>query len=68
MLGRNQDLAIPAIARDEQEVRKQFLRTRRNGEIDFVGSNHVGDLLGRALVQVEADARVSLAKLSDHVG
>ena len=59
MIFRHDDLAIPVVARHEQQVAEQVARARRDREIDFVGRDHVGNLFGGALVQVQIDPRVS---------
>jgi hypothetical protein len=37
-------------------------------EVDAVALRHVGDLLRRALVQMQLDLRIALAKPADHFG
>ena len=47
-------------------MREQLLRAGVDREVDAVARRHVGDLLGRALVQVQLDVRIALAELADH--
>ncbi len=67
VIGGNENLAVPAIARDQQQVREQVLRTGRYREIDFVRRNHIRDLLRRSLVQVQTDARVARSEFTNYV-
>ena len=59
--------AVPAIDRQAHQMRKQLLRARRDGEIDAVAGDHFGDLLGGALMQMQAHLGVFLAKYADHL-
>src|SRR5690606_27223967 len=62
------DAPMPAIARQQDEVRKQLLRARVDREIDAIARGEVGDLLRGSLMQVELDLRVALAELANDRG
>ncbi len=58
---------MPAIARQQYQIAEQLLRAGVDGEVDAIALGHVGDLLGRALVQVQFDLRITLAEASNHL-
>ena len=64
---RHENLPVPAVARDQQQVGKQVPRPGSDSKIDLVCGDHVRDLLRGTLVQVKADARVAFAEFPDHV-
>ena len=59
-------VTVPPIAGQQHHVGEQLLRARGDREVDAVELRHFGDLLGCALVQVQADVWVALAKRLDH--
>jgi hypothetical protein len=61
------DDAVPAVAGQQHQVREQLARAGGDGEVDAVGRHQFGDLLGRALLQLQVDPRVALAELPDDV-
>src|SRR5690606_18225788 len=64
MLLRHERDAVPVVYWQQRELRKKILRARRDREVDLVRADELRDLLGRALVQLEVDARIALAKRS----
>ena len=64
--GRDDHAVCPAVA--GQGDQRLVLRQRLGGDADvgFAGKQHAGDLIGRALVQVEGDLRIALAEVLDH--
>ena len=60
---RHDHCSMPAIHRQTHQMRKLLLGARGDGEIDAVAGHHLGDLLGCALMQMQAHLRVLGAKL-----
>ena len=65
VVSRDDDLSVPVITRHEQQLAEEIARAGRDREIDLVGRNHVGNLFGRTLVQVEVDPGVAFAEIAD---
>ncbi len=65
VVARHHDVAVPAIARQQRKAVVERLRARGDREVDAIERGHLGDLLGGALVQVQAHLRVLLAELLD---
>ena len=59
--------AVPAVYRQAHQMREQLLGAGRNGEIDPVARHHLGDLLRRALMQVQTHFRIFGAKRANHL-
>src|SRR5690606_6875453 len=68
MLLRHERDAMPVVDRQQRELREQILRARRDREIDLVRADELGDLLRRALVQLQVDARIALAERAHDLG
>ena len=62
---RHHDVAMPAEAGHQGERRKQLVRAGRDREVDAIRGRQIRNLLGRALVQVQVDARIPGAELLD---
>ena len=62
----HQHAAIPAIARQQDEVVEQLQRLGADGEVGLPLTDHVGDLLRRALLHVQRDIRVLAREIGDH--
>ena len=65
---RHEHDSMPVVDRHQRQVREQILRAGRDREVDLVGADELGDLLGGALVQLEIDARIALAERADDLG
>ena len=50
------------------QIGEHLLRARRNRAVDAIVSNHLRNLLRRALVQIEPDIRVPAAEFTDDAG
>jgi hypothetical protein len=46
---------MPSIDWQAHQVRKEFLRTRRDGEIDAIAGHHLRDLFRCALMKMQPD-------------
>ena len=60
------DPPVPAIARQQDEIAEEILGARIDREIDAIPKCHIGDLLGRALMQMQFDLRIFLAEFAHH--
>ena len=58
MVARDDDGAMPAVAGQERQIGEQALGAGGDGAVDAIVGDHLGDLLGGALVQVQAHIRV----------
>ncbi len=67
MIARHHDYAVPAIARQQRQVIEQVLGTGIDGAVDAVLRHHFRDLLGCALMQVQAHVGVAGAELLNHL-
>src|SRR5690606_35873814 len=68
MLLRHERDAMPVVDRQQRQLREEVLRARRDREVDLVRADELGDLLGRALVQLEVDTRIALAERAHDLG
>ena len=66
MVLEDDDLAVPAIHRQQHQARKQPFRAGGDRKLHPIGGHHLADLLRGALVQVQLDLRVALAKRMHH--
>jgi hypothetical protein len=66
MVLRHDDLPMPRVDRQQHEVREFVLAAGVDGEVDAIERRHLGDLVGRALVQVQLHVGIFLAEVADH--
>src|SRR5215469_3796425 len=64
---RYDDRAMPAIARQQREIREQALVPGRDGAVDAIARHHLRDLLRGPLVQVESHLRVAGPEFANHI-
>ncbi len=62
----HQDAAVPAIAGQQHQVVEQLQRLGGDGEVGLPITDHLGDLLGRALLHMQGHVGVLARELPDH--
>ncbi len=65
MTARHDHGTVPAIHRQAHQVREQFLRAGGYREVDPIARHHFRDLLGGALMQMQADFRIFAPELAN---
>ena len=62
----HQDAAVPAITGEQYQIVEQPQGFGRDGEVGLTIADHLGDLLGRALLHMQGHIGILTGKLPDH--
>jgi hypothetical protein len=66
MMAQHNDLAVPAVHRQQYQPGEQAFGARGYRQLHPIGGHHLADLFRGALMQMQLDLRITLAKRVHH--